>query len=156
MGLYNAAINNPITLALTPLKALIIKSNFDYERVQSLFSNLSSLSFLELLELKQNYELLNYSTIDVNIQIQKIMSYPLYLILMTIFSSVIMLNSKKLKNNTLQISVGLFFSVIIYYFNNFSYVLGSTEKISLVLSIFVPLIILSIINIFMIYKINEK
>ena len=28
MGLYNAAINNPMTLALTPLKALIIKSNF--------------------------------------------------------------------------------------------------------------------------------
>ena len=28
MGSYNAAINSPITLALTPLKALIIKSNF--------------------------------------------------------------------------------------------------------------------------------
>ena len=28
MGSYNAAINNPMTLALTPLKALIIKSNF--------------------------------------------------------------------------------------------------------------------------------
>ena len=28
IGSYNAAINNPMTLALTPLKALIIKSNF--------------------------------------------------------------------------------------------------------------------------------
>ena len=28
MGSYNAAINNPMTHALTPLKALIIKSNF--------------------------------------------------------------------------------------------------------------------------------
>ena len=28
IGSYNAAINSPITLALTPLKALIIKSNF--------------------------------------------------------------------------------------------------------------------------------
>ena len=28
MGSYKAAINNPMTLALMPLKALIIKSNF--------------------------------------------------------------------------------------------------------------------------------
>ena len=28
IGSYKAAINSPITLALTPLKALIIKSNF--------------------------------------------------------------------------------------------------------------------------------
>ena len=28
MGSNNAAINNPITLALTPLKALVTKSNF--------------------------------------------------------------------------------------------------------------------------------
>ena len=28
MGSYNAAINSPMTLALTPLKALMIKSNF--------------------------------------------------------------------------------------------------------------------------------
>ena len=47
-----------------------IYSNFTSERINSLFSNLSSLSFLELLDLK-NYELLNYSTTDINIQIQK-------------------------------------------------------------------------------------
>ena len=28
IGSYKAAINNPMTLAFTPLKALIIKSNF--------------------------------------------------------------------------------------------------------------------------------
>ena len=28
MGSYNAAINNPMTLALMPLKARVIKSNF--------------------------------------------------------------------------------------------------------------------------------
>ena len=62
-----------------------IYSNFTSERINSLFSNLSSLSFLELLDLKKNYELLNYSTTDINIQIQKIISYPLYLVMMTLF-----------------------------------------------------------------------
>ena len=59
---------------------------------------------------------------------------------MTIFSSLIMLNIKQFKSNTFKISIGLFFSVIIYYLNNFFYVLGSTEKKILILSIFLPLL----------------
>lgn len=136
--------------------SIIIKSNFNYERIQSLFSNLSSLSFFELLELKKNYELLNYSTTDVNIQIQKIISYPMYLILMIIFSSVIMLNTKKFKNNTLQISVGLFFCVIIYYLNNLFNVLGTTEKINSTISVWSPLLILTFIIFLITNKINER
>jgi len=67
-----------------------------------------------------------------------------------------MLRIKKFKSTTFKISIGLFFSVIIYYLNNFSYVLGGAERISLVLSIFIPLAILLTTNFIMIYKINEK
>ena len=45
---------------------------------------------------------------------------------------------------------------IIYYLNNFSYVLGGTERISLILAVFIPLIILATINSFMLNKVNEK
>ena len=137
-------------------KELLLESNFNYKRIQSLFSNLSSLSFLELIELKRNYGLLNYSTIDIDIQIQKIITYPVYLMLMTIFSALIMFNSKKFKSNTLKISVGLFLCVIIYYFNNLFNVLGATEKINYFLSVWIPLILLSISTILMMSKINEK
>jgi lipopolysaccharide export system permease protein len=61
-----------------------IQSNFNYEKIQSLFSNLSSLSIMELFELKKNYKSINYSTTEVNLQIQKILSYPFFLSLMTI------------------------------------------------------------------------
>ncbi len=135
---------------------IIIYSNFNSERINNLFSNLSSLSFLELIELKKNYELLNYSTIEVNIQIQKIISYPLYLLLMTIFSSIIMINSKKYKNDILKILIGLFFCVIIYYFNNLFNVLGTTEKINYIISIWIPLILLSLIITLMALRYNEK
>ena len=133
-----------------------IFSNFDYKRIQGLFSNLSSLSFLGLIELKKNYDLLNLSTTDVNIQIQKIISYPVYLVLMTIFSSLIMLNSKKFKSNTLKISIGLFLCVIIYYLNNLFNALGATEKIHFILSVWLPLLFLTLIILLMTYKINEK
>ena len=133
-----------------------IISNFDFKRIQSLFSNLSSLSFIELFELKKNYETLNLSTIDVNIQIQKIISYPIYLILMTIFSGIIMLNSKKFKSNTLKISIGLFLCVIIYYLNNLFNVLGITEKIHYFASVWTPMLFLTITILLMTNRINEK
>ena len=40
---------------------LRIKTNFDYQIIQNLFSNLSSLSLIELIELRKNYKSLNYS-----------------------------------------------------------------------------------------------
>ena len=52
--------------------------------------------------------MLNYAIVDVNIQIHKIISYPLYLILMTVFSSIIMINTKKFNSDTFKISIGLF------------------------------------------------
>ena len=136
--------------------SIIIKSNFDYKRIQSLFSNLSSLSLIKIFELKKNYKLLNYSTTEIDIQIQKILSYPFYLVLMTIIATILMFNTKQFKSTTLKISVGLFFSVIIYFVNNFFNVLGNTEKISVIASVWTPLIILSIINFLMVYRINEK
>ena len=100
--------------------------------------------------------MLNYSTIDVEIQLHKIISYPIYLILMTIFSGAIMLNSKSFKSNILKISIGLFLCVIIYYFNNLFNVMGTTEKINNILSVWMPLIILSLLIIPMTLRINEK
>ncbi len=135
---------------------LRLKTNFDLKRIKTLYSNLSALDLYELYELRENYKKLNYSLIDVDLHILKLFSNPIYLVLISIFSALIMFSIKQFKSTTFKISVGLFFSVIIYYLNNFSYVLGSTEKISLVLSIFVPLVILSMVNIFMVYKINEK
>ena len=42
-----------------------------------------------------------------------------------------MMNTKNIKSKNLKITIGLFFSVIIYYINNFFYVLGKTEKTSI-------------------------
>ena len=67
-----------------------------------------------------------------------------------------MINSKKYKNDILKILIGLFFCVIIYYFNNLFNVLGTTEKINYIISIWVPLILLSLIITFMTLKFNEK
>ena len=132
------------------------KSNFNQKRIESLFSNLSSLSLLKLIDLRENYKLLNYSTVDVDMQIYKIATYPLFLVIMTILSSIIMLNTKKSNSKIIKIIIGLFFSVVIYYINNLFNVMGSTEKIPLMISVWTPIIFLALVNLIMLININEK
>ncbi len=53
-----------------------------------------------------------------------------------------MIKIKKFTSTAFKISLGLFFSVIIYYINNFFFIMGSTEKLSIVSSLSIPLFIL--------------
>jgi lipopolysaccharide export system permease protein len=150
---------NPIILKdnqIEILNEMELKSNFDLKKINSLFSNLSSLTLLELFNLRQSYIALNYSVIDIDSHLYRIGSYPLYLGLITIFSSILMFNIGYQKNYFFNITFGIFLSVIIYYINYFLNVLDTNEKIPLILSIFLPLIILSIINFISIIKLNEK
>ena len=152
--IYDATIfKNNINQKIDLIK---FRSNFNQKRIESLFSNLSSLSLLKLIDLRQNYKTLNYSTVDVDMQIYKVATYPIFLVIMTILSSIIMLNTKKSSSKVLKIIIGLFFSVVIYYINNFFNVMGSTEKLPLIVSIWTPIIFLSLINLIMLVNVNEK
>jgi lipopolysaccharide export system permease protein len=152
-------IFNPTLLrgnSQTFLEELTMESNFDLQKINSLFSNLSSLSIPDLITLRKSYKSLNYSVTDIDSHLLKIISYPVYLTLITILSSIIMFNIGYQKNTLFKIILGIFLSVIIYYINNFLSVLGTNEKIPLILSIFLPLFILSIINFISMIRLNEK
>ena len=131
-------------------------SNFDLEKINSLFSNLSSLTVIDLLKLRKSYKSLNYSVTDIDSHLYKIFSYPVYLTLITVFSAIIMFNIGYQKNYFYKITLGIFLSVIIYYINHFFNILGTNGKIPLILSIILPLLILSIINFTSLIKLNEK
>ena len=135
---------------------LYIKTNYDYEIIQNLFSNMSSLSVFELLEMRNNYKKLNYSLTEVDLQLIKLISYPIFFVLMVVFSGIIMMNTKSFKSKNLKITIGLFFSVIIYYINNFFYVLGNTEKISILTAITLPLLVFALINLILLKNLNVK
>jgi lipopolysaccharide export system permease protein len=138
------------------LSELVFQSNFDLKKINSLFSNLSSLTVFKLIELRKSYKILNYSLVEIDSHLYRVISLPIYLTLITIFSAIIMFNIGYQKNTFYKITLGIFLSVIIYYINYFLIVLGTNEKIPLILSIFMPLVMLTIINFASIIKINEK
>ena len=135
---------------------IIFKSHFDIEKINNLFSNLSSLTFWQLKKLKKDYKSLGYSTLDINSHLEKIYAYPIYLSIMTLFAGIIMLNIKFNKPKIFNIILGILLSVVIYYINYFSNLLGENGKISATLSVWMPLLILSLISSIGLVRINEK
>ena len=135
---------------------LLLQTNYNYQIIQNLFSNMTSLSVFELIELRNNYKRLSYSLTEVDLQLIKLISFPIFLILMVIFSGIIMMNTKNLRSKNLKITIGLFFSVIIYYINNFFYVLGNTEKINIFSAVTLPLLFFALINLILLRNVNDK
>ena len=134
----------------------VIYSNFNYEKINSLFSNLSSLSILELFKLRENYKQLKYSTIEIDVQLHNLASFPIYFTLMTILSAIIMFNTKRFKSITFKIIIGIFFCVVIYYVNNLFQVLGNSEIISTTFSVWISIMILFFVNLTSMLNINDK
>ena len=137
-------------------KELYLNTNFNLEKINSLFSNLSSLTMWELEKLKKDYESLGYSTLEINTHRHKIIAYPIYLMIMTLVSGIIMLNIKINKSRIFNLILGISLSVIIFYIQYFFNLLGENGKIPVIMSIWFPLMILSILSCIGLIRINEK
>ena len=140
----------------TKQESVNFETNFNLEKINSLFSNLSSLTIWELNKLKNEYEALGYSVVEINSQKLKIYSYPIYLVVMTILSSILMLNIKYNKSIVYNLILSILMSSIIYYINYFINLIGINGKIPVVLSIWLPILILIIFSSIGLIKINEK
>ena len=133
-----------------------LKTNLNYNDVNSLFSNLSSLNIFELNNLRKKYDSINYSSTEVNSAIQKLISFPFYLTIMTVLAATIMLHIKHNRSKVFHLIFGILISVIIYYLSFFFEELGKNEQIPLGISIWIPLIIILLISAISLIRINEK
>ena len=138
------------------LDKMTLKSNFDLERINNLFSDLSSLTYFELLKLEKDYQSIGYSVDEINIQKHKFYSLPFLLSVMTVIATIIMIHNKFKKNLLLNLFIGIFFSVSIYYLSHFSSLLGENGKLPLILSIWFPVLILISLSFIGVIRLNEK
>jgi lipopolysaccharide export system permease protein len=131
-------------------------THFDKKKINSLFSNLSSLNMIQLMKLNIDYKSLGYSTSEVMSHLNKLLSFPVYLSIMTIFSSIIMLNIKRNRPVVFHIILGIFLSVLIYYLYYLFNLMGLNGKVPLLISIWMPLLMLTIFILIGLVRINEK
>ena len=153
--LYNAIVTD-INNTSQKYDEFNLKSNFDLERINNLFSDLSSLTYFGLIKLEKDYKSIGYSIDEIKIQKHKFYSLPFLLCIMTIIASIIMVYNKFNRNILLNLFIGIFFSVLVYYLGNFSNLLGENGRLPLILSVWFPIIILIILSTIGIVRLNEK
>ena len=132
------------------------QSNFNSEKINTLFSNLNSLTLWELFKLRKDYISVGYSINEINLHLQKIYSFPIYLTILTIFASVLMLNVPVNKPKIFYLLMGIFVSVLIFYINHFSSLLGENNKLPVIMSVWLPHVIVLILTTIGMVRINEK
>ena len=147
---------NDIDQIETKLNTSTINSIYTYDKIINLFKNFQTLSFIDLLI---NYDdLVNqgYNKIFLNQSLHSMLSMPFFLFIMTSLASILVMNTLKKSNNVKFIFVGIIFCVIIFYLKDLSVVLGQTNRISLTLATWIPVIVIGIISSIGILQINEK
>ena len=136
--------------------AIVISTNFNSEKINNLFSNISSFDIVRLFSLKKDYQKFGYSTDEITIHLLKLFTTPLFYGALTIFSIIIMFNFSKNKSLLFHIITGILLSVSLYYINFIFSSLGNNGKIPVFLSIFFPLFVVFTMSLIGLLNINEK
>ena len=153
--IYRPTITNK-NVSETEDDIIIYSTNFNEEKINNLFSNISTLNLIKLFNLKKEFNKLGYSSDEIEIHLLKLFTMPLFYGILTILSSIIMFNFSKDKSLLFHIVLGVLMSVMIYYLNFIFSSLGNNGKLPVYLSIFFPLMIISIISIIGLININDK
>jgi lipopolysaccharide export system permease protein len=135
---------------------IILKTNFNDEKIKNLFSNVSTLNIFELFNLKKDFKKIGYSQDDITLHLLKIFTTPIMYGFLTVFSVIIMLNFFRGGSFIFCIILGVSLSVILYYVFFIFNSLGANGKIPLNVSIIFPLFIVSMLSLIGLVKINEK
>ena len=135
---------------------LTYKSKYDLNKIKTLYSNLETISFWKI---KSEIELLKergYSTKQMETKLQKSLSFPFFLLAMVLLSGVFTLGMKPKENNSYYISIAVIACVLIYFFNDFSAALGRTEKLTVEVAVWMPILIIFIFSAVGVIYANEK
>ncbi len=137
-------------------KSYVYNSSFNGEIISNLFSNLNALNIYELHKLSNSYFKIGYSNTDIKIHLNKIYSMPIFYILMTILGFLIINRLKKVKSKFFVVVFGIFVSVVVYYLNYFSGILGNKGALPIYLSVWLPLLILFLVCNIGLVRVNEN
>ncbi len=133
-----------------------INSIYNHKKVTSLFRNSDTISFIDLLVNSRFLISKGYSKRFLDQTYHSMLSLPFFLFLMTSIAAILTMHTLKRADNYKFIILGLVVCVFIYYFKDLSLALGKTDRIPLILSIWSPMIALSLYTFIGVLQINEN
>ncbi len=133
-----------------------ILSKYNYHKISILFKNFDTMSFLELILNYDDLQKKGYNKSYLDQNLNSMLSMPFFLFIMTSLASILSMGTLKKSKSLAFIAVGLIACVAIYYFKDLSLALGQTNRISLSLAVWIPVIAIGLFSSIGVLQINEK
>jgi lipopolysaccharide export system permease protein len=131
-------------------------SNININELKNVYKNTETTSLLDINKEMLILEDKGYSTIDLRIRYQKLISFPIYLLAMSILSGLMIINLGKTSNYLKYGSYGVLISIIIYFLNDLSITIAKSGIISVDFSVWIPIFLIILINLVGITQVNAK
>ena len=129
---------------------------YDIKKIKSLYSNLDTISFWNIEKEIKLLEERGYSTKEMEAKLHRSFAFPFFLLSMVLLSAVFTLGTRYKENNWTHIFTAIIASVLIYFFNDFSAVMGKTEKLPINVAVWMPIAIIFIFSSVGIIHANQK
>ena len=149
-------IDNEGKILSDNIKEFSYVSAYDLKRIKSLYTNLDTISFWNIENQIKLLEQRGYSTKAMESKLHRSLAYPFFLLSMILLSGVFTLGTNSKENNLSYVFVAIVSSVLIYFFNDLSLVLGKTEKLPVEVSAWMPIVIIFIFSAVGVIHANQK
>ncbi len=133
-----------------------LDSIYNLDKINNLFKNFDTMSFVNLSFNYSKYIEGGYNENFLNQSLHTLLTLPFFLLLMTGIASILALSNLKRRNNLKISLMGMILVIIVYYLKDFSLALGQIERVPLIVSIWAPIIALSLVTLVGVIQINEK
>ena len=131
-------------------------SNVNINELKNVYKNTDTTSLFDINKEMSILEDKGYSTIELRIRYQKLISFPIYLLAMSILSGLMIINLGKTSNYVKYGSYGVIISVMIYFLNDLSITIAKSGIISVDFSVWIPIFLIILINLVGITQVNAK
>jgi lipopolysaccharide export system permease protein len=123
------------------------KSNIKINELKNIYKNTETTSLLDINKEMFILEDKGYSITDLRIRYQKLISFPINLLAMSILSGLMIINLGKTSNYLKYGSYGVIISIIIYFLNDLSITIAKSGIISVDFSVWIPIFLIILIGI---------
>jgi len=134
----------------------IYKSNIKINELKNIYKNTETTSLLDINKEMLILEDKGYTITDLRIRYQKLISFPIYLLAMSILSGLMIINLGKTSNYLKYGSYGVIISIVIYFLNDLSITIAKAGIISVDFSVWIPIFLIILINLVGIIQVNAK
>jgi lipopolysaccharide export system permease protein len=131
-------------------------SNVNINELKNVYKNTDATSLLDISKEMSILDDKGYSTTDLRIRYQKLISFPIYLLAMSILSGLMIINLGKTSNYLKYGTYGVIISIIIYFLNDLSITIAKSGIISVDFSVWIPIFLIILINLVGITQVNAK